>query len=329
MRQKGTELVIPSYHSFDFGPFALIKKSFGKIDFAAGIRYDLRDFQNDSMFTEPNPVTGFDQVVPPSAAESGVVKQFDYYKHTFAGGSGSVGATYNFSDRVGIKANFARGYRAPNAAEISAKGVHPGTGFEQLGDINFKPEFSLQEDAGAFWNTEIFSASIDLFNTNISNYIYDEKLQSVNGGDSIFMQDGNSYPVFKFRQTTAQLYGGEFSFDIHPLSWLHFENTISYIDGINKGGNGAVITDSTRYLPLIPPSAYEFGIACKQKWKAGLFNCFLHSIWSGILCSAKSFLFSIRHRNIHAFLCFAKCRNRRECGKSKRKNDILLQHFSE
>jgi len=51
------------------------------------------------------------------------------------------------------------------------------------------------------------------------------------------------------------LYGGEFSFDIHPhpLDWLHFENSISVIYAINKGGNGAIINDSTKYLPFIPP----------------------------------------------------------------------------
>jgi iron complex outermembrane receptor protein len=88
----------------------------------------------------------------------------------------------------------------------------------------------------------------------ISNYIYNEKLQG-SSGDSIVIQNGNAYPVYKFRQTTAQLYGAEVSLDVHPhpLDWLHFENTASLLYGLNLGGNGSQITDSTRYLPFIPP----------------------------------------------------------------------------
>jgi len=252
---KGTEFVIPSYQSFDFGPFVLEKKSFGNWDFTGGLRYDLRAFHNDSIFTTANPETGFDMVSPPVPDDTNVVKQFDYYKHTFSGLSGSIGTVYNISDNAGFKASVSRGYRAPNIFEISAKGVHPGTGLEQLGDANFKPEFSLQEDIGFFFGNSHVSGSIELFNNVITNYIYNEKLQSAFGGDSLYIENGNSFPVFKFRQTKAQLYGAEFSLDIHPhpLDWLHFENTVSYMIGVNLGGNGASITDSTKWLPLIPP----------------------------------------------------------------------------
>lgn len=250
-----TEFVIPDFHAFDAGPFFFAKRSFGKLDVAAGVRYDVRVFENESLFTRVNASTGFDEAAPYVAGDTALTQQFTHYAHTFTGASASAGATYNFSDAICIKANVSRGYRAPNVAEISAKGVHPGTGFQQLGETNLSPEFSLQEDAGFFVTTEHISASVELFNNNISHYIYNEKLLSVNGGDSLFVQNGNAYPVFKFRQTRAQLYGGELSFDIHPhpLHWLHFENSVSVLYGENLGGNGAVINDSTRYLPLIPP----------------------------------------------------------------------------
>ncbi len=252
---KGTQFVVPGYHSFDAGPFIHIKKMIGKLDIAAGVRYDARLFQNDSMFSKPNATTGFDMITSYNPTDTTVVRQFDYYKHTFTGFSGSIGATYNVNDNIAIKANVARGYRAPNVFEIAAKGVHPGTGLEQLGDANFKPEFSLQTDAGLFFESKHISGSVEVFENNITNYIYNEKLVSVKGGDSLFKQGGNTFPVYQFRQTTAQIYGGEFSLDIHPhpLDWLHFENSVSVIYAINKGGNGATINDSNKYLPLIPP----------------------------------------------------------------------------
>jgi iron complex outermembrane receptor protein len=190
-----------------------------------------------------------------TADTTGAKKLFDNYKHTFNGFSGSVGLTYNITNQFLIKANVARGYRAPNISEISAKGVHPGTGFQQLGDANFKPEFNTQEDLGIFFDSQHLSISAEVFNNTIDNYIFNQKLQSQLGGDSIYTEAGNNYPVYKFRQTKAQLFGGEARIDIHPhpLDWLHFENSISMVYAINKGGNGAVINDSNRYLPFIPP----------------------------------------------------------------------------
>ncbi len=269
-----TEFVIPDYRSLDAGPFAYTKKSIGKLDIAGGVRYDIRSFQNDSMFTKPNPTTGFDMQTAYNKSDTNVVKQFDFYKHTFSGFSGSFGTTYNFTDNFCLKANVARGYRSPNIAEISAKGVHPGTGFEQLGDANFKPEFSLQEDIGLFFGSEHISGSIEVFNNVIENYIYNEKLVSLHGGDSTFAQAGNNYPVFKFRQTKAQLYGGEFSFDIHPhpLDWLHFENTASLVYANNLGGNGSRITDSTKYLPYIPPFHTNSELRADFRKKIGCFS---------------------------------------------------------
>ncbi|MGV9012636.1 MAG: TonB-dependent receptor [Flavobacteriales bacterium] len=252
---KGTELVIPSYHQFDIGPFVHVKRSVGKVDVSGGLRYDIRNYRNDAMFTRPDPATGFDMSTGENRGDSAVVKQFDSYSHTFSGGSGSIGLAYNVNERFTLKANIGRGYRAPSAAEISAKGVHPGTGFEQLGDANFIPEFNLQEDLGFFYNGPHVSVNAEVFNNHISNYIYNEKLVGVGGFDSLFTQNGEEFQVFKFKQTTAQLYGGEVSVDIHPhpLDRLHFENSLSVVLAENKGGNGATITDSTRYLPLIPP----------------------------------------------------------------------------
>lgn len=250
-QNKGTEFIIPDYNQFDIGPFLFIKRSFKKLDISGGIRYDTRMFSNTGLYVKPNPVSGFDmQVAPPDTA--GATHPFSNYKHTFTGTSGSIGATYSFSDNFSMKANVARGYRAPNISEISANGVHPGTNLYQIGNPDFSPEFSLQEDIGFFFASKHISASVELFNNNISNYIYDQKLLGRNGKDSVIVP-GNQ--TFKFEAVNAQLYGGEISLDIHPhpLDWLHFENALSVIYAQNNGANGVKVPDSARYLPFIPP----------------------------------------------------------------------------
>lgn len=268
---KGTEFVIPNYTLFDFAPFIYFKREIKKIDLAFGARYDTRSFQNTELYTNTNPNTGFEMMVTDT---TGAVKQFDNYSHTFHGFSGSVGMTYNISEQLLIKANIARGFRAPNISEISAKGVHPGSGFQQLGDANFKPETNLQEDIGIFFDSHHLSVSAEVFNNMIDHYIFNQKLISLTGGDSIYTEAGNDYPVYKFRQTKAQLVGGEARIDVHPhpLDWLHFENTISIVYGINKGGNGAIINDSNKYLPFIPPLHTNSELRAELPKKIGVFH---------------------------------------------------------
>ena len=247
---KGTEFVIPSYQQFDIGPFAVFKKTMGKLDIAGGVRFDSRSFHNDALYSKPDPVTGFDTNVP--ANTPGATQPFSDYSHTFTGMTYSLGLAYIFSKDFALKGNIARGYRAPNIAEISANGVHPGTNIYQIGNQDLKPEFSLQEDIGAEFTSQHVSVNLSVFNNSISNYIYNQKVVTSQGLDSVIVP-GNQ--TFRYTASNARLYGGELSIDIHPhpLDWLHFENSISLVYAINEGANGVKVNDSDKYLPFIPP----------------------------------------------------------------------------
>jgi iron complex outermembrane receptor protein len=246
---NGTEFLIPSYHQFDMGPFILVKRTFGKVDIAGGLRYDIRSFKNAALYSAPNPVTGFDMTVSPATPGADTV--FSNFTKTFSGMSGSVGLTYNVTENFSFKVNIARGFRAPNIAEISSNGVHPGTNFYQLGNPDFKPEFSLQEDIGFAYTTKQISASLSLFNNNIQNFIYNQKLVNPDGTDLIIVP-GNQ--TFQFQAAKAHLYGGEAIFDIHPIKELHFENSFSVVYGDNKGVPGKSLNPDAKYLPLISPA---------------------------------------------------------------------------
>ena len=246
----GTEFVIPSYHQFDIGPFFVFKKNIGKLDISGGVRFDTRMFQNDALYSKTDNVTGFEKAV--SGADTlGSTRQFSNYQHTFSGLTYSLGFTYMISRQLAVKANVARGFRAPNISEISANGVHPGTLIYQLGNPDFKPEFSLQEDIGIEYTAEHISVNMAVFNNDISNYIYNKKVLNANGQDSVVVP-GNQ--TFRYTAAGARLYGGELEIDIHPhpLDWLHFENSISVVYGVNKGVAGAALNDSEKYLPFIP-----------------------------------------------------------------------------
>ncbi|MDQ6609711.1 MAG: TonB-dependent receptor, partial [Bacteroidota bacterium] len=129
----------------------------------------------------------------------------------------------------------------------------------------FKPEFSLQEDIGFVYSSQFVVVNLSIFNNSIQHYIFNQKLVTSNGADSVIVA-GNE--TFKFQQSKARLYGGEMNVDFHPFKLLHFENSFSMVYGVNKGGNGIKINDNSKYLPFIPPfhsvSELRYDFATKQ-----------------------------------------------------------------
>jgi iron complex outermembrane receptor protein len=244
---NGTEFIIPSFNQFDIGPFAMVKKTINKLDISGGVRFDTRAFTNQQMYTVSK---GIDYDMPVYGQDTvGAYQAFPYYHKIFSGFSGSLGLTYIFTNEWSAKANISRGYRSPNISEISANGVHPGTGIYQVGNPDFNPEFNIQEDVGVNFSTKIAVVNFSVFYNTVSNYIFNEKILAADGSDST--RTGNT--VYQFRQGSAALYGGELSVDIHPVQHLHFENSVSIVYGNLLSSPGKAVTDSTRYLPDIPP----------------------------------------------------------------------------
>ena len=219
-QNKGIEFLVPEYNLFDVGVFAIVKKSFDKLDISGGLRYDTRNEHSKDLFLDADEK-------PTTSDDASATHRFTAFNSTFTGVSGSVGATYQFSDKVFTKINLSRGFRAPNIGEVGANGVHDGTIRYEIGDPNLKAESSLQLDYAIGLNSKHITAEVDLFSNNISNFIFPRKLSSVNGGDSL--TDG--FQTFRYFATDANLLGGEISIDIHPhpLDWLHFENSFSYV----------------------------------------------------------------------------------------------------
>jgi iron complex outermembrane recepter protein len=237
-QNKGNEFLIPDYRLFDFGLFLIAKKSMGKLDISAGLRYDTRNVTGKDLY-----LNSLGEEV--SNTDTSSFRQFAAFSSNFTGISGSIGATWQLSEKVYTKLNFSRGFRAPNIAEISANGTHEGSINYIIGDPDLKAENSFQLDYAVGLNAMHISGEIDLFTNFINNYIFLSKLQGVNGWDSI--TDG--FSTFRYASGDAQIFGGEFSLDIHPhpLDWLHFENSISYVQSVQKNQ-----PDSAKYLPFTP-----------------------------------------------------------------------------
>ncbi|TGE09907.1 TonB-dependent receptor [Hymenobacter fodinae] len=248
--RNATDFPIPDYSLFDVGGYLYLKKTFGKLDLSGGLRYDTRVLRWADFYVGENPATGFPQQV---GAGSGLAPQFPAFRGTYRGLSASIGATYNLSDRLLLRANVARGYRAPNITEVGSNGLDPGAHIVYLGNRSFGPEFSLQQDLGLSAYLPDAELSASIFNNSIDNYIYQARLNGPDG-QPVVLVPGNA--TYQYQQGRARLYGAEATVNLHPraLPSLLFSNSLAYVTGLNREAQLLEANGSAaKYLPLIPP----------------------------------------------------------------------------
>jgi iron complex outermembrane recepter protein len=229
-KNKGAEVLIPEYSLFDIGTFIFSQKTWDKVTLSGGVRFDNRSLDS-------------------KAFKEGSDTRFNAFNKDFSNFSGSAGISYLPSDLITLKFNIARGFRAPTVAELASNGTHEGTNRYEYGDNSLKSETSWQLDGGIGIESQHVSLEATLFSNNIRNFIFYRKLSAVGGGDSTVEVDGNFIPAYRFDQSPARLAGLEVRLDIHPhpLDWLHFENSFSFVNARFKEATGG-----TKNIPFIP-----------------------------------------------------------------------------
>lgn len=259
-KNLGDEFLIPDYHLFDLGAFFYARKDFEHLTLSGGLRFDNRSLAAKGLYLD-------DDGKPTTAGTPAVLEKFTPFDRDFSSFSGSAGLSYQAGDEVTLKFNLAHGFRAPNIAELAANGVHEGTVKYEYGNASLTPEASTEADAGVEINTTHVSLSANVYYNYIHHYIFYRKLLDGQGNDSIPATDNDEqYPAYQYNQRNAFLYGGEFEIDLHPhpLDWLHFENTFSYVRGRFIQG-----TDSTKNLPLMPAPRWRIALRGNFKQVTG------------------------------------------------------------
>ncbi len=217
-RNKGITFLIPDYDLQDIGGFAYLKKSIRKFTVNAGIRFDTRFESGKALNLNKN-----GEASP--TGDSVLFKSFNNNFHAF---SGAAGMTYSISKLFNFKLNIGRGYRSPNIAELAENGVHEGTYRYEIGNPDLKAQTSLQFDGELSATTKYLEIVLSGFYNTIDNYIYPRNINN-----ETKTVDGVTYPVYRFVQGNSLLKGYEFTVHIHPVEEIHFENSLSYVNGTN------------------------------------------------------------------------------------------------
>lgn len=234
--------LVPSYHLFDAGAFAILEKDYKNLTISGGLRYDTRNETAQSLYLL-YPGTSSQVEVPESTP--GAYTNFTGFQKEYTGFSGSLGASYQLPQEWYVKANMAKSYRAPAITEVGENGIHPGTNNYEIGDPNLKPEAGYEGDVAIGNNGKQVNFEADGFANYIQNFIYANRLASKLGGDSL----NQGYPTFKFQSNTAIIAGVAAYLNIHPTAakWFEMNNGFTYIYSYIYHQ-----TDSTQHVPWTP-----------------------------------------------------------------------------
>jgi iron complex outermembrane receptor protein len=226
---------VPDYNTYGFGAFVYLKKTWETNTLNGGLRYDYRSNTGKELF------------------ENGL-QRFTPFTNSFSNISTALGYTHQFNEEWNFKSNAGTAFRAPNPAELASNGIHEGSFRYEKGNPNLSPERSYQIDASIEFEGKTVSANASIYNNYIHNYIYASNLNN----EQIF-EDGNNYPVYRYGQVDANLYGAEASLTFHPVPYIHFENTFGYTHAQN--------TSLNKPLPFIPAGSLRNELRFEPKIK--------------------------------------------------------------
>lgn len=230
LNNRETKL-LPDATTTNYSAFGLFQHTFfRKLKLQTGVRYDTKSISTQAIGLPTDPMT--------------YRAAIDKYYGSF---SGSLGATYNQSEKLLFRANFAAAYRTPNLAELTSNGQHELR--YEIGDHNLVPENAYETDLSIHYHSDNFTFDIAGFYNIINNYIYITPT-----GDTTT----SGIDIFKYKQANSTLFGGEAGLHVHPkpIKWLHFETTFSSVVGKQKNGD---------YLPFIPAHKLRFELRAEKE----------------------------------------------------------------
>ncbi|MCF8278610.1 MAG: TonB-dependent receptor [Flavobacteriales bacterium] len=176
-------------------------------------------------------------------------KEIDPFAQTRGFGNGLVGISYSPNSKWNMKLNAASGVRAPNLAELSSNGLHEGVYTYEIGDPNMKNERNMNVDGQVSYSSKCFQASVSGFYNQFFGYIFLEPTDEKWFG----------FPVYRFRQHDAFLYGGEAMVSITPPQVSGLRISASYAGLIGKLNKG-------EFLPWMPAQKIRPEVAYNHQY---------------------------------------------------------------
>lgn len=215
--ETGILPLIPDYLSYETGAFTVLTKKVNRWFFETGFRY-----QN----TIQNAVT----------ISRSIPREIVRFDNNFDNFSSSLGINYELSSTIQISYNIGYTTRNPAVNELFSNGLHQGVSGIEEGNPNLNTEKSIKNTLSLSGNIkEKLSFETLFYYQNINDYIY------LNPENEIRLTIRGAFPVFKYKQTNAQIYGLDVSTRYQISKSVDLKASYSFIKG----------DDFSNDLPLI------------------------------------------------------------------------------
>jgi len=221
--------LIPDYLSFRSGIYSTLAKSWTKTSFSAGLRYD---FEDQSV----------------AAISRGVIKEIIRYDNIFQNFGGVFGLKYELSNTQKLSFNSGFAMRNPGINELYSNGLHQGVSGIEEGDPDLQTEKAIKNTLEYNWvPNPKFSLNSLVYHQYFDDYIY------LDPQEEIRLTIRGAFPVFKYEQTNASIYGLDLSSQFMLTNSIFGTVKYSYLRG----------DDLEKDIPLVfmPPNSISGSLA--------------------------------------------------------------------
>lgn len=199
--------LVPDYFAYNVGAFFLITQKYKKIFWEAGARYD---FMHQAV----------------AAISTSLPREIVRYKNNFHNISALLGLNYQPNKALKLYTNVGSATRNPSINELYSNGLHQGVSAIEEGDAALKVEQAIKTTLGLDLKIkERLFLETALYYQWINNFIY----QQVQNEFRLTIR--GAFPVYRYEQTLAQIYGLDVSVRYKVLENLNLKIQYSYLRG--------------------------------------------------------------------------------------------------
>ncbi|KAB7727647.1 TonB-dependent receptor [Rudanella paleaurantiibacter] len=218
--------LIPNFRANGLGGFIIERYAYNRWIFEGGLRYDVRTLR--AFFLNETD----DQVFSRS--------------HRWDNANGSFGVSYELRPNLTLTTNLSTAWRAPNASDLYANGLHQSSVAYERGNPNLKAEQAYNGNLALAYTGERLSFDIGIFNNLINNYIYLKP-------DSVpTIRQRGAFPAYSYDQVRALFRGIDATISYKLSQPLTFTSKTSLLWAYNQTARD--------YLVLVPPQRSENSI---------------------------------------------------------------------
>lgn len=215
--------LIPNYRANALGGFAIERYARKRWVFEGGLRYDVRTLK--AYFLDETTNRTFSR------------------SHQWDNANGSLGISYQLRPDLTLTTNLSTAWRAPNASDLYANGLHQSGVAYERGNPSLRAEQAYNSNFALAYSGKRLSAEIGVFNNLINNYIY-LKPDSVPA-----IRQRGAFPAYSYNQVRATFRGIDATVSYKVNGQLTFTSKTSLLWAYDK--------TNRNYLVLVPPNRMD------------------------------------------------------------------------